>query len=214
MSGKQVPQEPSIRLRDHFFNPELLHHENMVDELLMGLVSTPMETLDQFITEEVTNHLFEDKNIPFSGMDLPAINVQRARDHGIPGYNKYREFCNLTKAEDFKDLQDLSRLPIVYEFSRIYAHVDDIDLFPGGLTEIPLKGGIIGPTIACIIGYQFRKLRTCDRFWYENDNAFTRLNLEQLEEIRKTTLSRIICDNTDNFVTIQKSVLDLPDPFL
>lgn len=50
----------------------------MVDEISRGLVSTPMETLDQFITGEVTNHLFEDRRIPFSGIDLIALNIQRS----------------------------------------------------------------------------------------------------------------------------------------
>lgn len=49
----------------------------MIDEISRGLVSTPMEALDQFITGEVTNHLFEDRRIPFSGIDLVAMNVQR-----------------------------------------------------------------------------------------------------------------------------------------
>lgn len=49
----------------------------MIDEISRGLVATPMETLDQFITGEVTNHLFEDRKIPFSGVDLIALNVQR-----------------------------------------------------------------------------------------------------------------------------------------
>lgn len=79
MTSKHTPQEPEIRLRDHFFNPALLYHNNMIDELLMGLAGTPMETLDQFITDEVTNHLFEDKNLTYSGMDLPAINIQRGK---------------------------------------------------------------------------------------------------------------------------------------
>ena len=42
------------------------------------------------MTEEVANHLFEEVDKPKSGMDLVAINIQRGRDHGIPGYNKYR----------------------------------------------------------------------------------------------------------------------------
>lgn len=49
----------------------------IIDEISRGLVATPMETLDQFITGEVTNHLFEDRKIPFSGVDLIALNVQR-----------------------------------------------------------------------------------------------------------------------------------------
>lgn len=51
----------------------------MIDEISRGLVSTPMEALDQFITGEVTNHLFEDRRIPFSGIDLIAMNIQRGK---------------------------------------------------------------------------------------------------------------------------------------
>lgn len=172
-----------------------------------------METFDRHVTDEVSNHLFEDKTVPFSGMDLPAINIQRARDHGIPGYNEYRKYCNLTKARSFEDLGDLIPEGTIRDLKRLYAHVDDIDLFPGGLAEVSLKGGIIGPTFACIVGNQFRKLRTCDRFWYENDNVFTRFTKDQLNEIRKTTLARIVCDNSD-ISFLQRDVLELPDPFL
>lgn len=54
---------------------------HMVDELIRGLVATPMEDLDPFITGEITNHLFEDRRIPHSGIDLPALNVQRGGIH-------------------------------------------------------------------------------------------------------------------------------------
>jgi hypothetical protein len=46
---------------------------------MRGLVGTPMENLDQFITGEISNHLFEDRRIPHSGMDLPALNIQRGK---------------------------------------------------------------------------------------------------------------------------------------
>lgn len=56
-----------------------LFQPGMIDEILRGLVATPMETLDQFITGEVTNHLFEDRKIRFSGVDLIALNIQRGK---------------------------------------------------------------------------------------------------------------------------------------
>lgn len=87
---------------------------------MRGLVTSSMETLDHSITEEVTNHLFENKQIPFSGMDLAALNIQRARDHGIPGYNEYRKFCNLTKAKTFDDLTKEIPANIVERLKNVY----------------------------------------------------------------------------------------------
>lgn len=68
------------------FNPSnilcmyLLLQVNMVDEITRGLLTTPVETLDQFITGEITNHLFEDRRVPHSGIDLAALNIQRGKN--------------------------------------------------------------------------------------------------------------------------------------
>ncbi|KAJ8730052.1 hypothetical protein PYW07_017090 [Mythimna separata] len=215
LSPSFQPVEPPILLRDGFFRPDMfMSHPPMVDELMRGLASTPMETLDQFITGEVTNHLFEDRRIPFSGIDLIALNVQRARDHGIPSYNNYRALCNLKRATTFEDLAREIPDEVIARFKRIYATVDDIDLFPGGMSERPLQGGLVGPTFACIIAIQFRQLRKCDRYWYENDNPAARFTEQQLAEIRKTTLSKLMCDNFDHPGDIQRAAFDLPSNFL
>lgn len=120
----------------------------------------------------------------------------------------------MTRARTFEDLKREIPTPIVESLRRIYAHVDDIDLFPGGLSETPLVGGVVGPTFSCIIGDQFQRLRNCDRFWYENDDSLVRFTEAQLMEIRKVTLAKIICDNSDKITSVQRHILDLADPFL
>lgn len=82
--------------------------------------------------------------------------------------------------------------------------MDDIDLYTGALSEKPLGGSILGPTLTCLILDQFIRLKKGDRFWYENPQSFTQ---PQLNEIRKTTLAKIICDNSDGVYNVQKNVM-------
>lgn len=55
--------------------------------------------------------------------------------------------------------------------------VGEADLIIAGVVETPIKGGIVGPTFACLLAHQFAVLRASDRFWYENDippSSFTK----------------------------------------
>ncbi|XP_066153356.1 uncharacterized protein [Euwallacea fornicatus] len=206
--------EPAILLRDFFFKTDIMMEPGLIDDIARGMVSTPMENLDQFITGEVTNHLFEDRKIPFSGIDLIALNVQRARDHGIPSYNNYRALCNLKRATSWDDLSREIPPDTIRRLKSLYVSVDDIDLFPGGMAERPLQGGLIGPTFGCIIAIQFRHLRKCDRFWYETNDPLLGFTEAQLAEIRKITLAKTICDNLDGNSDMQRSAFELPSNFL
>ena len=85
-------------------------------------------------------------------------------------------------------------------------HILYVFLLPGGLSETPLHGGLVGPTFACIIGIQFRNLRKCDRFWYEGGNPLIRFTEAQLDEIRKVSLSKTMCDNCDSITNIQRAL--------
>lgn len=63
-----------------------------------------------------------------------------------------------------------------------------------------MEGGIVGITFSEIIADQFSRFKTGDRYYYEynssiNPGAFT---IDQLHEIRKVTMARLICDNADH----------------
>ena len=78
----------------------------------------------------------------------------------------------------------------------------------------PSDGGVLGPTFQCIVAEQFRRLRVGDRFWHENapnpslNTDQTAFNAAMLQQIRKTTFAKIICDNADYIPFISKKVLE------
>ena len=99
----------------------------------------------------------------------------------------------------------------VTRIENVYEHVDDIDLFTGGMAEKPVVGGIVGPTFACIIGQQFLNLRKGDRFWYEGGGHPGAFSPAQLQEIRKTSLARVVCDCMDDVEQLQPFAFLQPD---
>jgi len=70
-------------------------------------------------------------------------------------------------------MQQMQRARLLILGSLIFRHVDDIDLYVGGLSEKPVAEGTLGPTFACLFAFQFGELRKGDRFWFENPNQFT-----------------------------------------
>ena len=59
-------------------------------------------------------------------MDLISLNLQRARDHGIPPYNDFREKCNFTRARSFEDLASDIPIKVIEKMKKVYDSVDDI----------------------------------------------------------------------------------------
>ena len=135
--------------------------------------------------------------------DLMAINIQRGRDHGLPGYTKYREVLGLGAVNSFDDLSDTFSAEQIARFKLVYKNVKDGDIFPFSIAEVPMNGSVLGSVNTHIILKQFGKFRSGDRFWYERDDHLTAFTLKQLDEIRKVTMARVMCDNLDGATRIQ-----------
>ncbi|PSN42663.1 hypothetical protein C0J52_13041 [Blattella germanica] len=195
----------NVSLHEELTNPSNLYNIGSVDRLLLGLCQQPAQKRDEFITEELTNRLFQTPRYGY-GMDLAALNIQRGRDHGLAPYTAWREPCGLQSFTEWSDLLKVMSAETQHRLKRIYRDLDDIDLFPGGMAERPVSGGLVGPTFACILAQQFSNVRKGDRFWYENGGFESSFTLAQLQQIRRMTLARILCDNLDGIDTLQPFV--------
>lgn len=200
----------SKRLSDLIRRPYDLYRAGVFDEYLMGLMNQVAQAMDDSITQEVTNHLFKKEGHRF-GMDLVSLNMQRGREFGLPGYMEFRKFCGLPASQTWDEMQGTMPNDTIRRYASIFEHPADIDLWSGGVSEKSLPGSMLGPTFACIIATQLSYIRRGDRFWYELPNQPSSFTGEQLQELRKAKLSRLICDNTDLIDTVQIYPMVLPD---
>ncbi|EDV93114.1 GH18450 [Drosophila grimshawi] len=160
--------------------------------LLRGLASQRALKRDEFITPELTNHLFQTPGFPF-GLDLAAINIQRGRDHGLAPYTSWRVPCGLSPIQSWDEFANVVGPESAKRIGHAYRSVHDIDLFVGGIAERPVVGGLVGPTFACIIAQQFSNSRRGDRFWYENGDFESSFTPAQLHSLRRVSLAQVLC---------------------
>lgn len=94
-NGESIPQG-GINFTDGMLHNERVWLNGGLDPLLRGFLMTPVKRPHR-ITPSVTEKMF-------GSQDLAAINIGRGRDHGLPGYNTWREFCHLPRAKTMDDL--------------------------------------------------------------------------------------------------------------
>ncbi|XP_045583397.2 salivary peroxidase/catechol oxidase [Procambarus clarkii] len=191
----------TVRLRDHFNSPHLIQNEGRLDDIVRSFTQLASQKFDAFVVQDLTNHLFQTPMFNF-GLDLPSLNLQRGRDHGIATYNSMREVCGLPRARNFNDLTDQISPENVQKLARIYRNVDDIDFFAGGLTETPIPGSLLGWTFLCVVGDQFARLKFADRYFYDLGGQPGSFTEPQLQQIRLSSWARIMCDNA-NIAAVQ-----------
>ncbi|XP_071515690.1 salivary peroxidase/catechol oxidase isoform X1 [Panulirus ornatus] len=203
----------SKRLHELIRQPYDLYRPGVLEEYFMGMLNQPSQAMDDGITQEVTNHLFEEVHEKF-GVDLVAFNLQRGREFGVPGYGAWRRFCGLEPILSFGALSSYMTNNTAAMYSHLYRSVEDIDLWSAGVSERPLPGSLLGPTFSCVIATQMQRLRRGDRYWYELPNQPSSFTLKQLESIRRVRLARLICDNGDKIDNLQMYPMVMQDPHI
>ncbi|KAH6922567.1 hypothetical protein HPB50_016170 [Hyalomma asiaticum] len=157
-----------LKLKDAYFVP-LNDTYRPVDNVLRGSVVQPMEPFSRFGDHGLTHYLFRQRGLPYGG-DLFALDIQRARDHGVRPYVDWVQLCQNISITSFADLSQVMPEETARLYEQVYEDVRDIDLFSGALSEAPLKGAEVGATFACGVASQLRRLKYGDRFYYEHSN--------------------------------------------
>ncbi|XP_033756984.1 peroxidasin-like [Pecten maximus] len=210
--GPRESYRRDFRIESTYHRPYFAQFNNGqgAEDVLRWLVKDSQPETNRVFVRGVRDQLFLRNNV---SLDLAAINIQRSRDHGVAPYNSWRKWCGLDSVRHFGVGQDglvhhdpdTARL-----LQRAYRDPDDIDVLTGAISERRIKGASVGPTFACIIGYQFKELKMGDRFWYERAHPITGFTDRQLRSIRRMRLSKILCENF-NITPLQKNVFLLPD---
>ncbi|XP_060891530.1 eosinophil peroxidase isoform X1 [Labrus mixtus] len=187
-------QHAPLPLHHSLFASWRVVQEGGIDPVLRGLLLSPakLQTPGQMMVEELTERLFQAQGgMP---LDLGALNLQRGRDHGLPGYCSWRKFCSLSVPNTTSELADiLSNFTLAHKLQLLYGTPHNIDVWVGAISEPALPGGRVGPLLSCLLARQFRALRDGDRFWWEREGLFTSTQRRHLHTV---SLSRIICDNS------------------
>ena len=203
---------PPLPLVDSFSNSIAnFNNSGGTDPIMRGLLSQPSRQADEHFTNDIINRLFGQDR------DLISLNIQRGRDHGLPRFLMWRDFCS-----KFLTLRGIRVEPITMgifndsinavNIERMFGSLATVDPFTGMTAEAKFRGrrseSILGLTQACIFAREFNDLRTGDRFFYENPGVFAPA---QVKELKSASLSKVICDNADGILHIQKNALRLAD---
>ena len=199
-AGFEIPHG-HLALRDAFFQPARIRTEGGIDPILRGLAAQQAQEVDLRIVDDLRSFLFGPPGA--GGLDLAALNIQRGRDHGLPSYNECRVQMGLTAKTSFADITSDAALQAA--LAGVYASVDEIDAWVGGLAEDHLPGAMVGEFLHAVLRDQFQRLRDGDRFWYER--VFTGAALADLED---TTLAHIIRRNTGILGELPNDVFRVP----
>lgn len=122
--GNDTTSQKFVQMRQMLFDPFKLYQSGQLDGVLKGAINSSIEMSDGYFSNELKSHLFEraDALPQTCGLDLVSLNIQRGRDHGLPGYVHFKEHCGLKKTRSFEDLKGLIEADVLQNIKATYRY--------------------------------------------------------------------------------------------
>jgi len=187
--GEIIPAG-NLSFSEGYYQPLEIFNSLGIEPYLKGMGTQVMQEMDCKMVDDLRNFLNDGQN---RGLDMAAFNIFRGRDRGLADYNTLRDDFGLAPLNAFDNLTDRSEdVEIIKELYQ--GDINKIDAWVGMLSEQHVsEKAIFGELVMTILYEQFRLLRDGDRFYFENDPAFTE---EQISTIKNTSLHDILMRNT------------------
>ena len=189
-----------------YWNAQVPIRATNVHPFYLGMASQRVEREDMIITPDLRGKVFGP--LDFSRRDLMAINMQRARDHGLPDFNSARLAYGLPMVQSFEDLNPL--YGVLEEVTRSIENLREVynndiskcdiwacalaETVPSGFDDLLPPGIPAGPgeLFSEVLFDQFMRIRHGDRFWYENYQGNGILAEEEFELISNLTMKKLL----------------------
>jgi peroxidase len=109
-----------VDLVSNFGDPSTLLNAGFVGGYLKGDSRNGCEKMDRFFSTAVHDRLFETNQTRRDGLDLVSLNIQRGRDHGLPGYTTYLRYCRIKPPNRFRDLRKVMSGAAIKALEKVY----------------------------------------------------------------------------------------------
>ncbi|XP_037050683.1 peroxidase-like [Bradysia coprophila] len=185
--------EAKIAFSDTLGVTNVLDHR--FNNILRGAMCQPIHCTNISYSNEIRNRMFK-LNANGPGFDLFSVDLNRARDNGLPPYHVLYTKCTGIKVHRWDDLRghfDRQNLALMV---KIYESVFDMDALAGVLME-RRDYSLVGVVARCMAAEQFRHLKYADRYFYSFSDCPTKFTTEQINEIEKMSIAKLLCQVTD-----------------
>ena len=110
---------------------------------MVGAANQTAPACDLQVNNAIRNELFSVNDKEKQTGDLAARNIQRGRDHGIPGYDKLRKACSMTDLSGTEAPKEISSVNWRRLMKTYNNDTSQIDGFTAGLAETAPADGMV-----------------------------------------------------------------------